>query len=154
MSRTVHTLIDEAVILCSGQSGLARSLGITPGDVNSMVRGKRTITPATVGQLCDLLGLDGEEARRLAAEAVIAAAKPEKQGVLRRAFFALSATGAASGAVVMIANAESVITVLRAVSAVIESTMYRASTRLGAGLADRQSGFCQLGEVSRPSPLC
>lgn len=129
MSRTVQTLIDEAVISCSGQSGLARSLGITPGDVNSMVRGKRTITPATVGQLCDLLGLDGEEARRLAAEAVIAAAKPEKQGVLRRAFFALSATGAGSGAVAMITNDAFVTTARRAVSAAIKSTMYKVSTR-------------------------
>jgi hypothetical protein len=50
-----------------------------------------------VGMLCDVLEIDGAEAQRLAVEAIIATAKEEKRGILRRAFFALSATGVSSG---------------------------------------------------------
>lgn len=102
--RTVQTLIDECVEMCGGQSALARALGIKPNDVSVMQRGKRPISPATVGLLCDVLKLPGEEASRLAVLAVIQNAKPEKQGVLRRAFFELLTLGVTYGAVVMTTN--------------------------------------------------
>lgn len=66
-----------------------------PNDVNVMTNGKRPISAVTVGLLCDLLHLEGMEAQRLAVEAVIDSAKPEKRGVLRRAFFAERVTGEA-----------------------------------------------------------
>ncbi len=62
-----------------------------------MQAGKRPISPQTVGLLCDVLELDGAEAQRLAAEAIITCAKQERRGVLRRAFFGLLGRGAKSG---------------------------------------------------------
>ncbi len=95
--RSVISLLDEAITVCKSQSELARRLGITPGDINDMVKNRRTVSPAMVGLLCVVLELDSSEAQRLAVEAIIATAKEGKRGVLRRAFFALSATGATSG---------------------------------------------------------
>lgn len=97
--RTVQTLIDECVLLCGGQSALARKLGIHQPEVSAMQRGARPVSGATVGMLCDLLELDGEESRRLLALAIVGAAPPEKQGVLRRAFFVSWVTGATIGLV-------------------------------------------------------
>lgn len=94
--RTVQTLIEDCLALCGSQHALAVKLGSTQQDVHKWLTGKRPVSPVTVGQLCDLIHLDGDEARRLAAEAVIATAKPEKQGVLRRAFFVLG-SGALCG---------------------------------------------------------
>lgn len=125
--RTIQTLLAECVTMCGSQSALARQLGMEPTDVNVMSNGKRPISAATVGLLCDLLALEGVEAQRLAAEAVIASAKPEKQGVLRRAFFAASATGAALGAGLMTASGDCGITALRVANAVIKSTMYKST---------------------------
>lgn len=99
--RTVEMLIDECITKCESQSALARRIGIKPQDVQAMASGKRPISPATVAMLCDVLKLPGEEAQRLAALAVIGNAPPEKRGVLRRAFFALSLAGAACGLTAM-----------------------------------------------------
>jgi len=55
-------------------------------DISQMKAGNRAISPLTVGLLRDVLELEGEEARRLAVEAIVATAKPNRAGVLRRAF--------------------------------------------------------------------
>ena len=155
--RTAQTLLDECVILCGSQAALGSRLGSTQQDVHKWSTGKRPISPATVGQLCDLLKLDGVEAQRLAAEAVIATAKPEKQGVLRRAFFALSATGVAYGEALMTVTGDSVTTGLQVASASIEATMYRVSTWLrhvarGASTRDHQTcGPIPVGLRSPPT---
>lgn len=99
--RTVKTLLDECITFCGSQSALSRRLGITPGDVNDMAKGRRPISPTCVGLLCDLLELDGTEAQRLAAEAIVNCAKEKQRGTLRRAFFACSVTGAICGAVTL-----------------------------------------------------
>lgn len=93
--RTVEALLAEAVRKCGGYASLAAKIGDNTSNVHNMATGKRSISPATVGLLCDVLELDGEEARRLAAEAVIANAKGEKAGVLRRAFFGWPRLGVA-----------------------------------------------------------
>ena len=85
---SIKTLLDHCVTLCGSQRALAERIGSTQQDVHKWTTGKRPLSPATVGQLCDLLQLEGNDAQRLAAEAIINNAKPEKQGVLRRAFFA------------------------------------------------------------------
>lgn len=120
--RSVKTLIEDCVAMCGTQKALALKLNSTQQDVHKWMTGKRAVSPATVGQLCDLLGLDGDEARRLAAEAVIATAKPEKQGVLRRAFF-VSASGQLSGEVLDESNGEKQTAALRVATVVIESAM-------------------------------
>ena len=117
--RSVKTLIEDCVALCGTQKALAVKLGSTQQDVHKWLTGKRPVSPATVGQLCDLLHLDGEEARRLAAEAVIATAKPEKQGVLRRAFF-VSASGALCGELLNGSNGELQTKALLVATAAIE----------------------------------
>lgn len=92
--RTLKTLIDEAAALCYGQSALARKLGVHPNVVHEWKVGKRAVTPETVAELCDLLELDGEEARRLAAVAVAENPKnARKAHVIRRAFFVCWALG-------------------------------------------------------------
>lgn len=94
--RSVQTLIDEAVNFCQGQAELARRVGMTRQDIQHMQAGKRTVTPETVALICDVLELSGEEARRLAAEAIVANPKnADRREVLRRAFFVGLATGAA-----------------------------------------------------------
>lgn len=85
--QTVKTLIDDCVLLCGSQSELARRMGIRPTDVSVMQSGKRPITAATVGLLCDVLELPAEDARRLAVTAVIDGASGEKKIALARAFF-------------------------------------------------------------------
>lgn len=95
--RTLQTLLDEAVNKCAGPADLARKIGVHRSEISEMTSGRRPVSPAMVGLLCDVLELDGLEAQRLAAEATIATAKPEKQGVLRRAFFACWAIGVACG---------------------------------------------------------
>lgn len=93
--RTVQSLIDEAIDLCKGnQSELARRIGMKPQDIQAMHAGRRPVSPETVGLLCDVLQLDGEEARRLAVEAIVGNPKnAEKAQVLRRAFFVAWALG-------------------------------------------------------------
>lgn len=127
--RTLQSLIDEAVTLCQGQSELGRRLGMPRQNVSQLVAGTRTMSPTTVAQLGDLLRLDGAEVQRLAAEATIEAAPEEKRGVLRRAFFALRATGAGFGADALTLIAGFGITGLAVWTGVIEkSTMHRKST--------------------------
>lgn len=145
--RTVKTLIAECVAMCGTQTALAKMMDSTQQDVHKWTTGKRPISPATVGQLCDLLGLDGEEARRLAAEAVIASAKPEKQGVLRRAFF-VSESGTVCGAKLLDANDESVTAALLVVIAAIDAAK---STARASG---RQMELCHLWSNSNAAPLC
>lgn len=145
--RTVKTLIDECRELCSSDAALARRLDVSGNHPHEWRTGKRPISPATVGQLCDVLGLDGEEARRLAAEAVIASAKPEKQGVLRRAFF-VSESGAMCGARLLDANDESVTAALLVVIAAIDAAK---STSRASG---QQMELCHLWSNSKTAPLC
>lgn len=100
--RTVETLIDECIEKCKGQAKLARLMEISPQALSAMKLGTMPVSPATVGLLCDVMELEGEEARRLAVLAIVANAKPEKRGVLRRAFFVCWAAGATCGAAVML----------------------------------------------------
>jgi transcriptional regulator with XRE-family HTH domain len=97
--RTVKALLDEALAACGGsQSELARRIHMHRQDVHQLVNGDRSISPVTVGYLCDLLEIEGDEARRLLALAVVESAKdPERAGVLRRAFFVLLLLGALFG---------------------------------------------------------
>lgn len=95
--RSVHSLIDEASEKCGSDAKLARALSVAGHHPNEWRSGVRPVSPMTVGLLCDVLELDGEEARRLGALAIIATAKPEKRGVLRRSFFGLLDSGAGSG---------------------------------------------------------
>lgn len=101
--RTLETLLDEAVKKCTGAAELARRIGLHRSEISELKAGRRAFSPATVALLCDVLELEGTEAQRLAAEAVIAAAKGEKAGVLRRAFFGWPRLGAALFAVVGLA---------------------------------------------------
>lgn len=151
--RTVKTLIAECVKMCGTQSALAKMIGSTQQDVHKWTTGKRPISPATVGHLCDLLGLDGEEARRLAAEAVIEAARPEKQGVLRRAFF-VSGNGGLCGAGLLDTNDELVTKALLVVTAAIEVAMRRESDKSDTGAKQKQLELCQLWSSSKSAPLC
>lgn len=91
---SLRSLIDEAARVCGGYAALARALETTPQRVDQWKHGKRPITPETVALMCDLMQLPGEEARRLAALAIIENPKnAERAGVLRRAFFVCLATG-------------------------------------------------------------
>lgn len=92
--RTVKQLIDEAATLCSSDAALARRIGKSRSQIADMRAGREPVTPETVGLLADVVGLDGEEARRLAALAVCENPKnAERAGVLRRAFFVCLALG-------------------------------------------------------------
>lgn len=85
---SVIALIDRAVQLCGSQAALARALGVYPADISDWKKGKRPVTPETVALICDVLQLPGEEARTLAAWAVIENAKnSSKREKLKRAFF-------------------------------------------------------------------
>ncbi|WP_374676438.1 helix-turn-helix domain-containing protein [Ideonella sp.] len=86
--RTVESLLDEAIDVCHGQAELARRLGTSAPAITEMKKGTRPISPETVALLADVVGIPGEEAQRLAALAVIGAAKnASKREKLRRAFF-------------------------------------------------------------------
>lgn len=92
--RTVETLIDEASAFCGSDRKLCERTGIHPTQLSNMRAGRIPITPERVGLLCDVLELDGEEARRLLALAVVASAKDKSRAeVLRRAFFVSLALG-------------------------------------------------------------
>lgn len=95
--RSVQTLIAEASAIVGSQAELARRLRVTPQRVHEWKTGARPMTPELVGQLADVIGLAGDEARRLAALAVIE--HPKNAGLrqtLRRAFFVCWVTGAAT----------------------------------------------------------
>lgn len=92
--RSVATLIDEAASKVGGDRRLADRTGLHPSEISDMRRGQKPLSPERVGLLCDVLELDGEEARRLLAEAVVLNAKsPTRKEVLRRAFFVSWALG-------------------------------------------------------------
>lgn len=100
--RTLQTLIDEAVRKCTTSAELARRIGVHRSEITELQSGRRQISPVTVGLLADVLELDGEEARRLAVLAIVAGAKGEKAGVLRRAFFVCWGTGVACGVAMLL----------------------------------------------------
>lgn len=135
--RTVLSLLDEARDLCGNDAKLAKTLGVSLHHPNEWRNGKRTITPTTVGFLCNVVGIEGPEAVRLATDAVIASAKPEKQGVLRRVFLHSLGTGATCGAVLMMLTAECVMNGARMMTAGISATMYRTSTAHNSGIVNR-----------------
>jgi hypothetical protein len=89
--KQAKTLIDRARTMVQSDRELAAALDIYPQELALMKSGKRPLSPTHVGMLCDLLKLNGDEAREWLAIAVCENAKDEKQGVLRRAFFVYSA---------------------------------------------------------------
>lgn len=94
--RTLETLIDEASDFCHGDRKLCEKTGLHPSQLSDMRAGRKPISPETVGLLCDVLELDGEEARRLLAMAVVTNPKNKARAlVLRRAFFVSWALGVA-----------------------------------------------------------
>jgi len=94
--RTVKSLIDEAAEMCGGQAKLAARIGVDRARVTHWQTGAEPISPESVGLLCDVLGVPSEEARRLAALAVLERAKPARKEALRRAFFLCLALGGAA----------------------------------------------------------
>jgi len=98
--RSVESLIDEASQLCKSDAELARRVGVPASHICEWRNGKRTVSPETVGFLCDVLELNAEEARRLLALAVVGNPKnAKKRGVLRRAFFVCVSALALGGVV-------------------------------------------------------
>jgi hypothetical protein len=91
--RSVQTLIDEAIKHAGGRTALARKLSelgppVSPQRVTNWANGHEYVSPETVGQLCDLLQIEGDEARRLLAVSIVQNPKNAKRAtVLRRAFF-------------------------------------------------------------------
>lgn len=84
----LQTLIDKARTLYKSDADLARAMGVHKVALAQFRSGVRTITPETVAILCDVLELPGVEAQRLAAIAVVEAAKnSSKRERLKRAFF-------------------------------------------------------------------
>lgn len=92
--RTVFSLIDEASQVCGSDRKLCLRTGLKPPQLSDMRAGRAPISPQTVGLLCDVLELLGEESRRLAAEAVVHNAIPARKEALRRAFFVCWGIGA------------------------------------------------------------
>lgn len=93
--RTVQILIDEAANLCRTDAELARRLGKTRSQIADMRSGRDPVSPETVALLCDLVQLPGEEARRLAAIAIVEAPRnAARKEALRRAFFVSWVDGA------------------------------------------------------------
>lgn len=96
----VKELVDLCVKKCSSEAELARRIGVHYQVINDMRHGRRAISPETVGLLCDVLELSGDEAREWLAISVIENPKNSSRAeVLRRAFFALWVAGVALGAV-------------------------------------------------------
>lgn len=96
--RTVKSLLDEAAQVCKSDAELARRLHKSRSQIADMRSGRHTISPETVGLLADLLELPGEEARRLAALAVVENPKNRAHvEALRRGFFVCLALGAVTG---------------------------------------------------------
>lgn len=91
----LKTLIDDAANLCGSDAELGRRIGKTRSQIADMRSGRHPISPETVALLADVVQISGEEARELAALAVIGNPKnADRQGVLRRAFFGSLALGA------------------------------------------------------------
>lgn len=102
--RTVETLIDEACAKCGTDRRVCELVGLKPQQISSMRAGRIPISPQTVGLLCEVLELQPDEAQRLAAEAIVRNAKPERRATLMRAFFGRSLAGAAVLTMVMLPN--------------------------------------------------
>lgn len=127
---TLVTLIDEAALVCGGQAALARRINVHRSELSEIRSGRRPLTPELVGLLADVLELSAEDARRLAAEAVVQNPKNAgRAGVLRRAFFVSLAVGAAS--VPLIAGIDRDNFTLSA--AVTLLTLYTLSSATGRG---------------------
>lgn len=91
-------VLDAAVEKCKGPAELARRIGVGRSRIADMQAGRDAISPETLGLLCNVLELDGDEARRLLAMLVIEAPKNAgKRAALQRAFFACWAIGVALG---------------------------------------------------------
>lgn len=93
----VQTLIALAREKCHSDADLARRIGMRPPTLAQMKNGTRAVSPETIGLLCDVLELPGDEAREWAAYAVIE--NPKNRDIaekLRRAFFACLAAGVAA----------------------------------------------------------
>lgn len=82
----MKTLIDKSIKLCGSQEALARRLKIKQQDIQQMKSGKRKISPATIGLLCNVLDIGREESRRLAVTAIVLNAKGHMQRELSKAF--------------------------------------------------------------------
>jgi len=92
--RTVQTLIDEAAEKCGGYTKLAERVGVSRQRISDFRHGRATVSPETLGALCDVAELDGEEARRLLAVLIVSNPKNQSRAeVLRRAFFVSLALG-------------------------------------------------------------
>lgn len=86
--RSLQSLIDECAQLCGGQNALARRIGSSPGRVSNWKSGNVPIPPPMLAKLCDLLELDGDEARALLAHCETENPKHHSaREVMRRAFF-------------------------------------------------------------------
>ncbi len=91
---TLETLIDEASDVCGSDRALCAKTGLFPSQLSDMRAGRLPLTAERVGLLVSVLDIDGETARRLAAEAIVQEAKPARKEALRRAFFVCWALGA------------------------------------------------------------
>lgn len=93
--RTLQTLLDEARDFCRTDTELARRLGKSRTQIVAMRDGSEPLSPETVALLCDVLELSGEEARRLAALAIVENPKNAKRRAqLARAFLVCWVGGA------------------------------------------------------------
>lgn len=145
MPSEVLSLLDKAAKVCGSYSALAHRIGMSQPDIPAMRSGRRPISPETVAALCDVLGIAGDEARRLAAIAVIDAPKNRhKAQALRRVFFACWALG-----VVAAPQADAAPTGHQ------QPTMYRSSNRRTARTARRPPLACATRPHSglTPGPL-
>lgn len=87
--QTTRSLIDRARELVHSDAELARAIGESPQNLAGIKAGRRKLSDAHVAALCDLLHLPGEEAQLwLAIAATEREPDPDKQSLLRRAFFA------------------------------------------------------------------
>lgn len=97
MSRSVETLFAAALAKYGRQVDLARAMGVTHATLHGMLTGHRPVSPETVAELCALVGVPGDEARRLVALSIIENPKNKKRaGSLRSALFRCWAAGAAA----------------------------------------------------------
>lgn len=90
--RPLKEVIDEAAKLCGGQNALADRLGISKGYMSKIASGKQQISPEKAALLAEVV--PEEDARDLAAQAMIEQAKGEEAERLKRVFFTVQGLGA------------------------------------------------------------
>lgn len=96
MSDRVKNLIDKAADVCGSKAATAERLGISRHKLGDYQAGTVPMPAHVLARLVLIADLSSEEARELLAELTCASPKnSEFQGVLRRAFFACLAIGAA-----------------------------------------------------------